>query len=216
MFPIKRSSVILVVFVLLTALLIWRTFTSQSGKSSSIAVSLQTEQTKRYIAAVTRSYQADLNTVTAKNDSLSASLSGTKNALSAVRQQAVVLQRQVLDLLAEIPSDPQSANVPNGCDSLRHSVTAWLMSDRQKDSLYEMALTVSDSLVKGKDSIISLATTQNDFLGRELDTALVKQEQLVEDNLYFQRQFQKQKKKKWLFACTSSLLTAVGIFFLHH
>ena len=90
------------------------------------------------------------------------------------------------------------------------------MSDRQKDSLYEMALTVSDSLVKGKDSIISLATTQNDFLGRELDTALVKQEQLVEDNLYFQRQFQKQKKKKWLFACTSSLLTAVGIFFLHH
>jgi len=219
MFSSKYTSLIALGIGLLIGIFFVHLFSKKSGAPPPIAAILQTEQTRAKVNAATQTYHASFDSLHKINAVLSASLSNAKVSLVQAKSQYAQLQNQVLTLLDNKPSPAFTADsVCNdcACDTLRKSVAVMITANTKKDSLYENALSVSDSLLKGKDIALDLTVKQKDFLSEQLDTALSKQEALIREDLYYQDKYHKQKKKTFLAVVGTIVLSALGVLLTHH
>jgi hypothetical protein len=187
---------------------------------------VQPELLKQKADSITLTYNAVIMELENRNAGLQKELTGIKAQLNAVKPKAktraTTIKKMIepkgfptRDLLKKVESSGMSTDSSlSPCDSLVKEVTGYLEYTELKDSLNESRAVLQDSIIAGKDSIITVKSLQYEGLLNVFNQSVEQQEILLAENKTLQKEIKRQKRKGKLLAIGTAILSAIATNYL--
>lgn len=163
-------------------------------------------------------YAKHIDSLKKKNTKLEQELVGTKKTLTEVKQQNQSLKVQVYALIDRVrETSPKIESRVSSCDSLITTIEYLMLSNVEKDSLYEVVELNLEEQLKNKDSTIVLKEDQYKSLKASFEKSLSNQQQLIDENKLLGRHVKKQKLKGKILSAAILIISGAAVnHFLQH
>jgi hypothetical protein len=173
-------------------------------------------------------YQATIAELEGRNKGLATELQATKAELKEVKAKTSAKAAEIKKIIhspgypaKELLKKSTSAVInreenPERCDSLATLVSSYLAEAEQKDNLYEEQIALQDSLINGKDAIITLQQSESISQSILFRQSLSQLTLIEKDNLKLRKKLKRQRSAgKWL-AFGSAVLTGIATHYFNN
>ena len=171
-------------------------------------------------------YQATIIELETRNKQLGTELQNTKEALKAAKAKADAKAGEIKKMVYP-PGYPSKELIKKSaalntlidsslkkCDSLALLVVEYIQDVEQKEVLYETQISWQDSLLSGKDEIITLQQNENLNVSILFKQSLAQQTMLEKSNQKLRKKIKRQRSAgKWL-AIGSAVLSGFATHYL--
>lgn len=220
-----RSTISIAIICFVVGFCIAFLFMTNCGHSSKQPAITQAALLKAQADSLHAHYQAAIKKLKTRNEEISTELQSTKAELKAVKAKANSKAAEIKKIITpgypskELLKKATAENMPvdtclQKCDSLAILVNEYIQETEQKDSLYEMQAFQQESLINGKDSVISLFEGENLNLSVMFKQSLSQQSLLEKNNILLRKKMKRQRAAgRWLTLGTA-ILSAVTTHYL--
>ncbi len=185
------------------------------------AAIVKTKELEKEFSQKEESYQLRFGELQKKNISLQQELISTQAELFIIKAKTKSKERQINKRIAPkgMPAKELLKKSGGGllaidsslspCDSLVLEVTEYIEENAIKDSLYEVHISLQDSAIVTKDSIICMHESKYQDLKTSFKVSLVQQYQLEEANQNLSKKIKRQKKRSRAAALGGMIVTGI-------
>lgn len=167
---------------------------------------------KKEAAATDKVYSKSFDSLVKRSVKLEGELQNTRKALSKAKAQSASLKSQVTNLIIRKKVEGEELPISeSACDSLVTTVEFLILSNAEKDSLYEVVNTNLTEQIANKDSTIDLKGKQYNDLKSTLDKSYTNQLLLSEENKLLTKQVKKQKFKSKVLSAALFIFSGIAI-----
>lgn len=153
--------------------------------------------------------QVQIDSIAKASAVLSAEIKSLSSVLQKAKEKNQELAAAVIRAAKEKPVYNDSLSMLADCDSLKTKALQLIVSNAEKDSLYDLVIEKQEKQIVKKDSAIQLHQQQYISLRNFFDESITQQRQLLDQNKLFQKQLKRQRVKNKLLSGIT--LIAAGI-----
>ena len=159
-------------------------------------------------------FEQKIDSLNTNNKLLNKKLGGSRAALEVAKNNNIVLQTQLYDLIDNKKELADTSIKNNKDDVFQDKIIELINENNYKDSLYENIDSTVTAQVKNKDSTIVLMGDKYDSLKISFNESLLQQQLLYDQNKQFKQQFRRQKIKTKLLSAGLLILSGVAANYL--
>lgn len=166
---------------------------------------------KKEVAKTDVTYAKSFDSLKKQSAALNGELKTTRKSLQTAKAENLKLSTEVTLLVRKQKQQQAEPLIDSSCDSLVTTIEHLMLSNAEKDSLYEAATDNLAAQVANKDSTIALKDEQYVSLKSTFDKSLHNQQILLDENKVLGKQLRKQTIKSKVISIALLILSGAGI-----
>jgi hypothetical protein len=166
---------------------------------------------KKEVAKADVIYAKNFDSLKKQSAALTGELKTTRKSLQIVKGENLKLTTEVALLIRKQKPRKVEPLIDDSYDSLINTVEHLMLSNAEKDSLYEAATDNLIAQIANKDSTIALKDEQYMSLKSTFGKSLHNQQSLIDENKLLGKQLKKQKAKGKLLSAALFIISGAAI-----